>query len=324
MKLIIQIPCYNEEETLPITLDNLPKRIDGVDKIEILLIDDGSTDRTVEVAKKEGVGHILQLPVHQGLAEAFRRGIEKSLELSADIIVNTDGDNQYKGQDIPRLIRPILDRKAEVVVGSRDISSIKHFSLAKKLLQKFGSYIVRKFSNTDIPDTTSGFRAYSSDAALRLNVFSSYTYTLETIIQIGRKEIPISYVNVHTNEKLRESRLIGNIPSYIAKSVITILRIYLMYEPMQTFFRIGTFFVIVGAMPIIRFLVTHFAYSRSGHIQSVIIGSSFIVMGLICFVMGLLGDVISANRKLNEDILYRLKRGQLDKNRSSKGQYGER
>ncbi|NQT94997.1 MAG: glycosyltransferase family 2 protein, partial [Candidatus Omnitrophica bacterium] len=243
MKLIIQIPCYNEEETLPVTLKDLPKTIKGIDSVEVLVIDDGSKDRTREVARECGVDHILELSLHQGLANTFKNGIEKALELGADIIVNTDGDNQYCGQDIEKLVSPILQKKAEVVIGCRDIDTIKHFSFIKKCLQRVGSYIVRKFSGTDIKDTTSGFRAYSRNAALRLNVFSTYSYTLETIIQAGRKEIPTVSVDIKTNEKLRESRLIRSIPSYLVKSTATILRIYLMYEPFKTFFSIGILFL---------------------------------------------------------------------------------
>ncbi|MFH1868839.1 MAG: glycosyltransferase family 2 protein [Candidatus Omnitrophota bacterium] len=313
MKLIIQIPCFNEEKTLPLTLEGLPKKIKGIDEIWILIIDDGSTDRTAEVAEENGANYIFQLPRRAGLAEAFRRGIERSLELGADIIVNTDGDNQYCGEDIERLIKPVLERKAEIVVGCRDIKSIKHFSLAKKMLQRFGSYIVRKFSHTDIPDTTSGFRAYSRNAALRINIFSSYTYTIETIIQAGRQDIPIAHISIKTNEKLRESRLIASIPSYIFKSTVTILRIYLMYEPLKTFSRIGIIPVLLGLMLVVRFLIAHFTLPYGGRIQSLIIATIGIIMGLGIIMIGLLGDVISANRRLNEEILYRIKKDKLGK-----------
>jgi len=313
MNLIIQIPCYNEANTLPHVLKALPKKISGVNKIETLVINDASTDATVEVARENGVDHILTLPFKSGLAEAFRKGLEKSLELGADIIVNTDGDNQYKGEDVPRLIGPILDRRSEIVIGCRDISSINHFSLVKKILQRVGSCIVRRFSNTDIPDSTSGFRAYSRDAALRLNVFSSYTYTLETIIQAGREEIPISYIDISTNEKLRESRLITNIPSYIMRSISTILRIYLMYEPLKTFFLIGFVPTSLSLVLLIRFLIAHFTRHQGGHVQSLIIAAVGFIIGFVIIVIGLLGDVISANRKLNEEVLYRLKKRELGK-----------
>ncbi len=308
MKLIIQIPCHNEEKTLPITLRDLPKEIKGIDKIETLVINDGSTDRTKEVAAACGVDHVIDLPFKRGLAEAFRRGLDASVEKGADIIVNTDGDNQYKGADIEKLVRPIIERKADIVIGCRDISSIAHFSASKKILQKIGSKIVRKISRTDIPDTTSGFRAYSRSAAMKLNIFSSYTYTLESIIQAGRKEIPMTHVPVRTNDKLRESRLIKNIWSYIIKSAATILRIYLMYEPLKTFISIGSVFVIPGVLLIARFLYFYLISDRSGHIQSLIISAVLVVMGFGIMMLGLLGEVISANRRLNEEILERIKR----------------
>lgn len=314
MKLIIQIPCYNEEKTLPVTLKDLPKSIEGIDVIETLIIDDGSTDKTTDVAKIKGADHILKLPVHSGLAEAFRRGIDKALELGADIIINTDADNQYKASDIPKLINPILQKKAEIVIGCRDIASIKHFSFLKKLLQKLGSHIVQKFSHTDIPDTTSGFRAYSRDAALRLNVFSSYSYTLETIIQAGRKEIPMLYVNIGTNEKIRESRLLKNIFSYIKRSTVTILRVYLMYEPMRFFIKIGSFILLMSTLLGVRYLYFFFfGVKRGGHIQSLILAAILAIVGVQLIFIGFLADVIAANRRLLEETLYRQKREQLGK-----------
>ena len=315
MKLIIQIPCYNEEKTLPATLRDLPKEIEGIDEIEILVINDGSTDSTVKVAEKKGVDHILDLPVRSGLAKAFCKGIERSLELGADIVVNTDGDNQYRGADIVKLVKPILDKEAEIVIGCRDILNIKHFSLTKKILQKVGSYVVRRLSNTDIPDTTSGFRAYSRDAALRLNIFSTYTYTLETIIQAGRKEIPISYVEISTNQKLRESRLIKSIPSYVLRSTSTLLRIYLMYEPLKSFFKIGLIPISFSIILIIRFLISHYTRMHGGHVQSLIIAAIGLIVGILIIMIGLLGDIMSANRKLNEEMLYRLRKESLDKSK---------
>lgn len=312
MKLIIQIPCYNEEKTLPLTIKNLPSKIENIDRVETLVISDGSTDATVSVAKELGVNHILELPTHRGLAEVFRRGIEKSLELGADIIVNTDADNQYKGEDIPGLIKPILEKKVDIVIGCRDIANIKHFSLIKKILQKIGSFIVRRFSKTNIPDTTSGFRAYSREAALRLNVFSDYTYTLETIIQAGRKDIPMSFINISTNEKTRDSRLIKSIPGYLARSTATILRIYLMYEPLKSFFRIGLIPIFFSLVLIVRFIIAHFTRVHGGHVQSLIIAAIAFIIGIIIMTIGLLGEIISANRKLNEEILYRLKKSSLD------------
>lgn len=314
MKVIVQIPCYNEEKTLPFTIRDIPKKINGVDEVKILVINDASTDATVEVARKLGVDYILDLPSHRGLAYAFKIGLEKSMELGADIIANTDGDNQYKGQDIPKLIAPILEKKAEIVVGCRDIFAIKHFSLAKKMLQRFGSFIVRKFSNTEIPDTTSGFRAYSAEAALRLNVFSTYTYTLETIIQAGRKGIAIGYANIRINEKLRDSRLIKNIFSYLLKSITTILRIYLMYEPMKFFVKAGSTFLTVAFLLGARYLYFFFfGLKRSGHLQSLILAAIFSVIGIQLIFTGFLADIIAANRSLSEEILYRQKKEQFKK-----------
>ncbi|MDD5194088.1 MAG: glycosyltransferase family 2 protein [Candidatus Omnitrophica bacterium] len=311
MKLIIQIPCYNEEETLPLVLRDLPKKIDGVDKIEILVINDGSTDKTVEVARSLGVHHIFILPKQRGLAYVFKTGLEKALELGADIIVNTDGDNQYKGECIKDLIYPIIKQNAQIVIGCRNISEIKHFSFIKKCLQYLGSHIIRKISNTDIPDTTSGFRAYSREAAMRINIFSDYTYTLETIIQAGRNNLHIAFVKIATNPKLRESRLIKSTFRYLVRSAATALRIYLMYEPLRTFFFIGIFPIVGGGIFIVRFLIDHFTRPSGGHIQSLIIAAIAIIMGFVTIMIGLLGDIISANRKLNEEILYKLKKENL-------------
>lgn len=308
MKLIIQIPCFNEENTLPLTLRDLPKHIPGIDKIEILVINDGSTDKTVQVAASNGVNHILNFPRKQGLANAFKCGLDKCLELGADIIVNTDGDNQYFGPDIENIVRPILEKKADIVIGRRDIEAIKHFSFVKKLLQRFGSHMVKKLSRVDIPDATSGFRAYSREAALRLNVFSTYTYTIEVIIQAGKKGIPITSVPIRTNAKLRESRLIKSIPSYIIRSVATMLRIYLMYEPLKTFLNIGLMLIVPGALFVARFLYFYFTNGRSGHVQSLIISAILITVGAGIILLGFLGDIISVNRKLNEEILYRMRK----------------
>lgn len=318
MKLIIQIPCYNEEKTLPVTVNDLPKRIGGIDKIEILVINDGSKDDTAETARRLGVHHILNFKAHRGLARAFSAGLDKGLELGADIIVNTDGDNQYRGSDIPKLIEPILNKKADMVIGSRDISKIKHFSLLKKILQKLGSYVVRKLSKTDVPDTTSGFRAYSREAAMRLHVFSSYTYTVETIIQAGLKEIAVASVNISTNEKLRKSRLIKSIPSYIKKCVSIMLRAYLMYEPLKSFIKISLVPIILSFILVARFLIDHFTRPNGGHIQSLIIAAVGLVVGAIIIMIGLVGDIISANRKLSEEILYRIKKSSYDRDKSDK------
>lgn len=309
MKLVIQIPCFNEENTLPITIKDLPKKINGIDTIEILVINDGSTDRTEEVAKSLGVNHILSFPKKRGLAHAFKMGLDKAAQLGADIIVNTDGDNQYKGEDIGLLVEPVLKNRAQMVVGCRNISGIKHFSFAKKILQYVGSHFVRKFSRTEVKDVTSGFRAYSRDAALKINIFSDYTYTLESLIQAGRNNIPVKCVDIKTNPKLRESHLIKSTPAYIIRSVATVLRIYLMYEPLKSFFTIGFASILTGGLLVCRFLIAHFTRpAGGGHVQSLIIAAVFILAGFGAIMMGLLGDIISANRKINEEVLYRLKR----------------
>lgn len=318
MKLIIQIPCFNEESTLPVVVRDLPKKVEGVDKIETLVINDGSLDKTEAAARSSGVTHIVTLSKHRGLAYAFKIGLEKSIELGADIIVNTDGDNQYKGEDIGLLVKPILEKKAEMVIGCRNIAQIKHFSLMKKWLQLLGSRIVRKFSNTEVSDVTSGFRAYSREAAMRMNIFSDYTYTLESIIQAGRSNIPIESVNIRTNPKLRESRLISSIPRYLMRSAATILRIYIMYEPLKSFLMIGSLPIFGGLVLTIRFLIDHFTRVKGGHVQSLILAGLLITVGFVTVMIGLLGDIISANRKLNEEMLYRIKRqsyGTKDSNR---------
>jgi glycosyltransferase involved in cell wall biosynthesis len=308
MKLIIQIPCYNEEKTLAVALKELPRKLPGINTIEWLIIDDGSEDRTVEVAKKNGVDHVVHFKKNRGLAEGFKAGIDACISLGADIIVNTDADNQYHAGDIPKLIQPILDGKADYVIGARPISQIKHFSFIKKLLQKFGSYVVRSVSKTDIPDAPSGFRAISRDAALKLNVFNAYTYTLETIIQAGRKNMAITWVPVRVNEDLRPSRLVKSIPSYIKRSIITIFRIFAVYEPFSFFIRIGLALFLVGVAIGIRFLYYFIIGAGHGHIQSLILASILIVMGFQSMLAALIVDLMSVNRILLEDIQYRLRK----------------
>ncbi|MBW1743027.1 MAG: glycosyltransferase family 2 protein, partial [Deltaproteobacteria bacterium] len=271
MKLIIQIPCYNEETTLPVSLSALPRQVEGVSVVEWLVVDDGSTDRTAEVAKAHGVDHVVSHPKNLGLAKAFMTGLRSCIELGADIIVNTDADNQYRADCIPDLIRPIVDGMAEIVIGARPIDQIKHFSFMKKLLQKLGSWTVRLASKTDIPDAPSGFRAISREAAQKLNVFNSYTYTLETIIQAGQKGISITWVPVSINEDLRPSRLVRSMPSYVRKSILTILRIFVVYKPFRFFMSIGVGFLLVGTLIGLRFLYHYFTGGGSGHIQSLIL-----------------------------------------------------
>ncbi len=312
-KLIIQIPCYNEEKTLPITLQHIPRKIRGVDVVEILVIDDGSTDNTVAVAKAHGVDHIVRFTNNKGLAEGFLAGLDASLRLGADIIVNTDGDNQYNGADIEKLIEPILNGRADIVVGDRQVNTIPHFSPLKKKLQHLGSWVVRQVSGTDIPDTTSGFRAFSREAALKINVVSKFSYTLETIIQAGKKNIAIGHVPVATNQKLRESRLFKSTLSYIKRSISTIIRIYMMYEPIKTFFLIGGTIFTGGLILSLRFLYFYFftPHGGQGHIQSLILAAVLFIVGFQVMVIGLLSDLIADNRRLLEDTLYRVKKLEL-------------
>ncbi len=309
MKLIIQIPCLNEEETLPITLADLPKEIEGVDEIEILVIDDGSTDRTVEVAKEHGVNHIVSMTKRKGLAEAFMAGLDAAVKLGADIIVNTDGDNQYKGKCIPDLIKPILEGRADMVIGDRQVDKVPHFSWFKKKLQKLGSWVVRHVSETSVPDAASGFRAYSREAALRLHVISKFSYTLETIIQAGKKNIATEFVKVETNDKLRESRLFKSIPAYLKRSIGTILRIYTMYEPLKVFVQVGMVIFLAGVMISLRFLYYFiFVDGGAGHIQSLILSAVLMLIGFQVGVFGVLADLIAGHRHLTENVLYRVKK----------------
>lgn len=311
MKLIIQIPCLNEEKTLPMTIKDIPEKINGISKIEILIIDDGSTDRTVEVAKSLGVDHIVKFPKNKGLAEAFKAGIDACLKLGADIIVNTDADNQYKGADIPKLIAPILHGEYDMIVGDRKTDSIPHFSRIKKFFQKFGSSVVRKLSQTEVPDTTSGFRAYSRDAALRLNIVSEFTYTLETIIQAGHKKLAVGHVAIGTNGKLRESRLFKGITNYMRRSAKTIVRIYTMYRPMKVFVLAGIFSFLIGLLIGLRFLYFYIIGSGNGHIQSLILAAVLMIVGFQLGTLGLIADLISNNRKLLEEALYRIRKTEL-------------
>ncbi len=313
MKLIIQIPCYNEEGTLPVTLSALPREVPGVDIVEWLIIDDGSKDRTVEVAKAQGVDHVVSLPRNQGLAKAFMAGLEASLNAGADIIVNTDADNQYCADCIPDLIRPILEAKAEMVVGARPIEQIEHFSFSKKLLQRLGSWTVRLASSTDIPDAPSGFRAISKEAARKLNVFNNYTYTLETIIQAGQKNISVTWVPIRTNESLRPSRLVKSILSYARRSVFTILRIFVIYNPFRFFIFIGTVLFTLGALIGVRFLWYFFSGQGGGHVQSLILASILIGIGFQTIMVAFIADLLSVNRRLLEELQYKSRDGGTDK-----------
>lgn len=308
MKLIIQIPCYNEEKTLGITIRDLPVSIEGIDTIEYLIIDDGSTDGTTEEAKRLGINHVVKFRTNRGLAKGFLAGIDACLHLGADIIVNTDADNQYCGADIEKLIRPILNGKADIVVGARPIDDTKHFSWMKKKLQHLGSWVVRKASSTSIPDAPSGFRAYSREAALRLNVTNDYTYTLETIIQAGHNRTAIMSVPIRTNPELRESRLFSSIGKYVKRSVSTIARSYMMYKPLKFFGIIGTILFFSGVAVGTRFLVFFFMGDSDGHIQSLILSSMLVMLGAQIFCMGMMADMVAQNRKLLEDVQYRVRK----------------
>lgn len=305
MKLIIQIPCYNEEETLPLTLRDLPKKIDGFDIIETLIINDGSTDRTLEVARKSGVNHILSFKNHKGLARAFSIGVEKCLELSADIIVNTDADNQYNGNDIPKLVEPILKGNADIVVGDRLTDKGKQFSFFKKILQKIGSGLVRRLSQSKVKDVVSGFRAYSKEAALSINILTEFSYTVENLIQLESNKLKIVSIPVRTNRTLRKSRLHKGTIHFIANQLRSIIRSYAMYRALKVFTFIGLLFFLPGFILGVRFLY-FLAFSpsdASGHIQSLILAAILIIISFILFMMGIIADLISDNRKLIEKLL---------------------
>lgn len=302
MKLIIQIPCYNEAATLGIALAALPREVPGFDKVEWLIIDDGCTDNTVEVALAHGVDHVVRHTRNQGLARGFMNGLQACLEHGADVIVNTDADNQYNADDIPALTRPILDGKADIVIGARPIAAIEHFSPIKKLLQKLGSWVVRVASKTSIPDAPSGFRAMSRSAARRLTVFSDYTYTLETIIQAGQKNMAITSVPIRVNGDLRPSRLVKSIASYIQRSIVTIIRVFVIYRPFRFFASIGIALFMLGFIIGLRFLYKWLTVDYDGHIQSLILASSLLIIGFQTILIAFVADLLSANRKLMEEI----------------------
>jgi glycosyltransferase involved in cell wall biosynthesis len=312
LKLIIQIPCLNEAETLPATVADLPRSIPGIDVIETLVIDDGSRDGTADVARKAGVDHVVRLRRNKGLAAAFAAGIDASLKQGADFIVNTDADNQYAGHQIAKLLQPLLTGEADIVIGDRNIAELDHMSLRKRRLQRFGSWVVRQVSNTSVPDTTSGFRAYTRDAALRMTIVSEFSYTLESIIQAGKKRMAIAHVPVDTNPRTRDSRLFDSIFSYVKRSSATIVRIYAMYEPLKVFTYIGLTIFGAGVALGMRFLYyVVFVDGGRGHIQSLILAAVLMIVGFQVVLIGLLADVISANRKLLEDLLYRVRTMEL-------------
>jgi len=302
MRLIIQIPCFNEEKSLPVALAALPRQVPGFETVEWLIIDDGSQDDTVRVAKEHGVDHIVRHTRNKGLARGFMTGLEACLRLGADVIVNTDADNQYNADDIPALTAPILEGRAELVIGARPITTIEHFSPVKKFLQKLGSWVVRAASKTDIPDAPSGFRAISRTAAQKLVVFNEYTYTLETIIQAGQKNMAITSVPVRVNEDLRPSRLVKSIPSYIKRSIVTIVRIFIIYRPFRFFATIGALLFGIGFLLGLRFLYFYLAGDGGGHIQSVILSGLLLGSGFQTLLVAFLADLLAANRKLIEDV----------------------
>ena len=312
MKLVIQIPCYNEEATLPQTVHDLPRALPGVDEIEYLVVDDGSTDRTVEVAHELGVHHIIHHKQNRGLASAFLAGLDAALQAGADIIVNTDADNQYWGEDISRLIQPILEGRADIVVGDRSVAALEHFSPLKRLLQRCGSWVVERAAGISIPDATSGFRAFTREAALRLTVLSDYTYTLETLIQAGARRMAVVYIPVRTNPQTRPSRLMRSVPSFLALSVITILRFYTMYRPLRVFVMMGGTLIAGGMVLGLRFLYFFLQGVGAGKVQSLILAAILTIVGFQVCLIGLIADLVRLNRKMLEETLYRVRRMELE------------
>jgi glycosyltransferase involved in cell wall biosynthesis len=313
MFVIIQIPCYNEESTLPATVAALPRDIHGVERIEYLIINDGSRDNTVGVAKACGVHHIVSFKRNRGLAAGFAAGMDACLRLGADIIVNTDADNQYNGEDIEKLIKPILDGNADIVIGERPINDTQHFSGTKKRLQRFGSLVVRLASGTSVPDAPSGFRAYSREAALRVNIINHYTYTLETIIQAGHSKMAVTSVPIRTNPETRKSRLFKSMWAYVWRSASVIVRAFLMYRPLKFFSVLGALLLVPGVAFVVRFLLSYFINGTGeGHVQSLVMATMLIVLAVQCFIAGLQADITAANRKLLEEIQYRERRRDSD------------
>jgi glycosyltransferase involved in cell wall biosynthesis len=320
MKLIIQIPCYNEESTLPETVRDLPRALPGIDQIEVLVVDDGSTDRTVEVARELGVQHVVRLKQNCGLATAFATGLEAALAAGADIIVNTDADNQYQGGEIGPLVQPILAGQADIVVGDRGVAALEHFSPFKRWLQRLGSWVVQRAAGIPIPDATSGFRAFSREAALRLTVLSEYTYTLETLIQAGARRMAVAYVPIRTNPQTRRSRLIRNVPSFLGISAVTILRFYTMYRPLRVFMTVGGIFIAGSAVLGLRFLLFYILGQGAGKVQSLILAAILAIVGFQVVLVGLIADAVSMNRRMLEETLYRMRQQQADGEQAASGE----
>ncbi|HYG84390.1 MAG TPA: glycosyltransferase family 2 protein [Verrucomicrobiae bacterium] len=313
MKVIIQIPCLNEEATLPLVFEKMPKKIDGVDVLEYLVVDDGSTDKTVEVAKKLGVHHIVRHARNMGLARSFHDGVSYALAQGADIVVNTDGDNQYPQDRIPDLVKPILEGKADIVIGDRQTSTIAHFSPLKKALQRFGSYIVNKAAGTNIPDAASGFRAYSRGSLMRMNIITQFSYCMETIIQAGNKRMAITSIPITTNAKTRESRLFKSMRQHVMKSGAAIVRAYLMYKPHVIFTTLGVTLLALGLIPFVRYFYLIVNGSDGSHVQSLIVGTTLLIASFLSFVLGIVADIIRTNRILTEETLEHLKHIRFDK-----------
>jgi glycosyltransferase involved in cell wall biosynthesis len=312
MKLVIQIPCYNEEATLPQTLQDLPRTLPGVDEIEFLVIDDGSTDRTVEVARESGVDHVVQLGRNRGLANAFAAGLQAAVRAGADVIVNTDADNQYVGEDVARLVEPILQGRADIVVGDRGVGRLEHFTPLKRVLQRLGSWVVERAAGIPIPDATSGFRAFTREAALSLTVLSDYTYTLETLIQAGARHMAVAFVPVRTNPQTRQSRLIRSIPSFLTLSAVTILRFYIMYRPLRVFVAMGGSLIVGSLVLGVRFLTFYLQGGGAGHVQSLILAAILAIIGFQVCLIGLIADLVRMNRKMLEETLYRVRGMELE------------
>lgn len=311
MKLIIQIPCFNEEQQLPATLADLPREVAGFDTVEWLIIDDGSSDRTIEVAREGGVNHIVKLTNNKGLAAGFQAGLDAALKLGADVVVNTDADNQYDGRDIPKLVAPIVAGEADMVIGDRQVETIEHFSPLKVALQRLGSWVVRQASSTTVPDTTSGFRAYNREAALQMQVVSKFTYTLETIIQAGKLLVAVDHVPIRTNPKTRESRLFPSMGAYVRRNSISIFRIYAQYEPLRVFWSLAAVLGL-GALAVwTRFLVSWFQGEGAGHVQSLILGAVLFIAATLMFALGVIGDLLAAQRTLSQRTFERVRRVEL-------------
>jgi glycosyltransferase involved in cell wall biosynthesis len=322
VKVIVQIPCYNEERTLPLVLADIPRRIEGVDVVEVLVVDDGSTDDTAGVARRHGADHVVRHVRNQGLARAFRTGLDTALLLGADVVVNTDADNQYAGSAIPDLVRPILDGRADIVVGDRRTDLVPHFSATKRLLQKIGSFAVRRVSGTRVPDAVSGFRALSRRAMLRLNIVSSFSYTIEMLIQAGKERLEVASVPVRVNPQTRESRLFRSVPQFLLRSLVTMVRTYTMYKPLRVFTSLGALLVLAGTLPVGRYLIYWLQGQGSGKVQSLILGGVLLVVGFVFLLIGLVADLIAFNRSLLEILLEKVRR--LEAEQAAQGRLSDR